>query len=143
MLLYNSTSTFSSVNECRKELFSKKGCLPDGIPPKTDALQLHIYREIYQASYCWAQSLCKISSLLYPCEWGWKINITKLHGHPFRRLPKCVMNLFIVAANMTEVVKDDVNVFKHLFCALHYVTVKVIVNFHYFSSLFLVLHKIV
>ena len=28
----------------------------------------------------------------------WKINITKLYGHPFQRLPKCVMNLFVVAA---------------------------------------------
>ena len=62
-----------SVNECRKKLFFKKGRLPDGIPPTTDALQLHIYRAIYQASYCWAQSLCKIPSLPNPCEWGWKM----------------------------------------------------------------------
>ena len=51
----------------------KKGRLPDGIHPTTDALQLHIYRAIYQASYCWAQSLCKIPSLSDPCEWGWKM----------------------------------------------------------------------
>ena len=44
----------------------------------------------------------------------WKINITKLYGHPFRRLPKCVMNLFDVAAKMTKVVKDIVKV--HLLC---------------------------
>ena len=73
VLLYDSTSTSSSVKECRKELFSKKGCLPDGIKPTTDVLQLHIYRAIYQASYCWAQSLCKIPSLADPCEWGWKM----------------------------------------------------------------------
>ena len=73
MLLYDSISTSSSVNECRKEPFSKKGRLPDGIPPTTDALQLHIYRVIYQASYCWAQSLSKILSLSDPCEWGWKM----------------------------------------------------------------------
>ena len=73
VLLYDSTSTSSSVKECRKELFSKKGRLPDGIKPTTDVLQLHIYRAIYQASYCWAQSLCKIPSLADPCEWGWKM----------------------------------------------------------------------
>ena len=28
----------------------------------------------------------------------WKTNITKLYGHPFWRLPKCIMNLFVVAA---------------------------------------------
>ena len=145
VLLYDSTSTFSSVNECRKELFSKKGIPPDGIPPTTDALQLHIYRAIYQASYCWAQSLCKISSLPDPCDGAgkWKINIMKLYGHPFRRIPKCVMNLFVVAANMAKIVKDVVNVFKHLFHALHSVTVEAIVNVDYFSSLFLALQKIV
>ena len=73
----------------------------------------------------------------------WKINITKLYGHPFRRLLKCVMNLFVVAANMTKVVKDVVNVLKHLFRALHSVTVEVIAKVDYFSSLFLVLQKIV
>ena len=73
VLLYDSISTSSSVNECRKEPFSKKGRLPDGIPPTTDALQLHIYRVIYQVSYCWAQSLSKIISLSDPCEWGWKM----------------------------------------------------------------------
>ena len=41
----------------------------------------------------------------------WKINITKLYRHPFWRLPKCVMNLFDVAANMTKVVKGIVKVY--------------------------------
>ena len=68
---YNQVS--SSANKSTKELFSKKGRLLDGIPPTTDTLQLHIYRAIYQASYCWAQSLCKIPSLADPCEWGWKM----------------------------------------------------------------------
>ena len=97
---------------------------------------------IYQASYSWAQSLCKIPSWPDPCEWvwKWKINITKLYRHPFQRLPKCAMNLFVVATNMTKIVKDLVNVYKHL---LHSVTVEVIVNVDYFSSLFLVLQKIV
>ena len=54
VLLYDSTSTSSSVKECRKELLSKKGRLPDDIPPAADAVQFHIYRAIYQASYCWA-----------------------------------------------------------------------------------------
>ena len=47
------------------------------------------------------------------CEWGWKMEDKhyKLYGHPFWRLPKCVMNLFDVAANMTKVVKDIVKVY--------------------------------
>ena len=38
VLLYVSTSTSSSVNKCRKQLFFKKGRLPVGITPTTDAL---------------------------------------------------------------------------------------------------------
>ena len=73
----------------------------------------------------------------------WKINITKLYEYPFWRLSKCVMNLFVVAANKTKVVKDVVNVIKYLFRALHSVTVETILKVDYFSSLFLVLQKIV
>ena len=65
----------------------------------------------------------------------WKINVTKLYGD--------AMKLFFVAANMIEVVKNVVNVFKHLFHALHSLTVEAIMNDDYFSSLFLVLLKIV
>ena len=64
-----------------------------------------------------------------------KINVTKLYGD--------AMKLFFVAANMIEVVKNVVNVFKHLFHALHSLTVEAIMNDDYFSSLFLVLLKIV
>ena len=56
---------------------------------------------------------------------------------------KIVMILFVVAANMAKVVKDVVNVYKHLFRALHSVAVEAIVNVDYFPSLFLVLQKIV
>ena len=73
----------------------------------------------------------------------WKINITKLYEYPFWRLSKCVMNLFVVAANKTKVVKYVVNVIKYLFRALHSVTVETILNVDYFSSLFLVLQEIV
>ena len=65
----------------------------------------------------------------------WKINVTKLYGD--------AMKLFFVSANMIEVVKNVVNVFKHLFHALHSLTVEAIMNDDYFSSLFLVLLKIV
>ena len=71
----------------------------------------------------------------------WKINIRKLYGNPFRRLPKRVMNLFVVAANITRIVTDVANAFKYLFHVLHSVTVKAIVNVDYFSSLLLALHK--
>ena len=51
VLLYDRTSICTDVNDCRKELFSKKGRPSDGIPPTQDALRLHIYRATYQAAY--------------------------------------------------------------------------------------------
>ena len=73
VLLYDRTSVCKNVNECRKDLFARKGCLPDGIPPTIDALKLHIYRAVYQASSCWAQSLLKEATLPDPTEWGWRM----------------------------------------------------------------------
>lgn len=73
VLLYDRTSICTRVNDCRMELFAKKGRLPEGIPPTLDALKLHIQRAVYQASYCWAQSLSKDAMLPDPNEWwGWK-----------------------------------------------------------------------
>ena len=71
VLLYDRTSVCKNVNECRKDLFARKGRLPDGIPPTLDALKLHIYMAVYQASYCWAQSLLK-EATPDPTEWGWR-----------------------------------------------------------------------
>ena len=116
----------------------KKGRLPDGKQMLYNCIfiwqftKLHIIGHNHYAKF----PHCRIH---VNGAGKWKINITKLYGHPFRRLPKCVMKLFVV----TKVVTDVVNVFKHLFCALHSATVVAIVNVDYFSSLFLVLQKIV
>ena len=72
VLLYDCTSIYTDVSDCRKELFSKKGRPSDGIPPTQDALRLHIYRATYQAAYCWAQSLRKSATLPNPSDWGWR-----------------------------------------------------------------------
>ena len=74
VLLYDRTSLSKNVNACRKEMFSKKGRLPESIPPTLDALKLHILRAVYQASYCWAQSLFKEPTLPDPCDWGWTLS---------------------------------------------------------------------
>ena len=54
VLLYDHTSTISTVNECRKDLFARKDRPLEGIPPTSDALMQHLKRALYQASYCWA-----------------------------------------------------------------------------------------
>ena len=52
VLLYDRNSTISTVNECRKDLFARRGRPLEGIQPMSDALMQHLKRALYQASYC-------------------------------------------------------------------------------------------
>ena len=70
-LLYDPTTLLSSVNECRKSLFTARGRSLESIPPTQDALLLHTKRAIYQAS-CWRQSLQAQQDLRDPIAWGWQ-----------------------------------------------------------------------
>ena len=72
VLLYHRTSTKTSVNEARKELFAQKARSLDGIPPTQAALKEHIKRATYQGAYCWGQSTVPSMLLPSPGEWGWK-----------------------------------------------------------------------
>ena len=72
VLLYDHTSTISTVNECRKNLFAKKDWPIKGTPPMSDALMQHLKRALYKGSCCWAQSLVANQELPDPCLWGWK-----------------------------------------------------------------------
>ena len=47
VLLYDRSSTVSTVNECRKDLFARKG---QPLAPTSDALMQHLKRALYQAS---------------------------------------------------------------------------------------------
>ena len=48
ILLYDRTSSLVNVDEARKQLFTKKGCTMDAIPPTRAALVQHIKRAVYQ-----------------------------------------------------------------------------------------------
>ena len=74
VLLSSQTSTCTSINECRKDLFSRKGQSLEELPPTLDAFKLHVNRAVFQASYCGAQSLLKDLVLPDPNEWGWNIS---------------------------------------------------------------------
>ena len=69
VLLHDRTSTYTSINECKKNLFSRKGRLTEELPLTLDAFKLHVNRAVYQASYCCAQSLLKDHVLPDPNEW--------------------------------------------------------------------------
>ena len=49
ILLYNRASICTGVNQCRRELFSKKSRMVENIPPTLDALRLHIKRAQLQS----------------------------------------------------------------------------------------------
>lgn len=62
---------FKQVDECRKDLFIKKGRSYDLIPPTQSALLQHIRRATYQGVFIWGQSLTLQPNLPSPLEWGW------------------------------------------------------------------------
>ena len=48
VLLYNSTSSCTDVNACRRYLFTKKGRVVESIPPTKDSLMQHVKRTLLQ-----------------------------------------------------------------------------------------------
>ena len=76
VLLYDRTTTHTSVNQARKELFAQKGRAIDLIPPTQAALIQHVKRTTYQAGYCWSQSCIAAPEMPSPSVWGWTKNDT-------------------------------------------------------------------
>lgn len=74
ILLYDRTSSLTSVNKQRQELFSKKSKNLESIPPTQAALLQHVKRAIYQGAYVWCQTLLTQPMLPSPTDWGWKLD---------------------------------------------------------------------
>ena len=49
ILMYDSTSSAEDINECRRELFTKKAKAVENIPPTKDALTQHAKRAMLQS----------------------------------------------------------------------------------------------
>jgi len=71
VLMYDKTSSCDHVNEARLQLFAQKGRDINNIPPSQGALLQHVKRAVYQAGYCWSQTLKLIMELPQPEGWGW------------------------------------------------------------------------
>lgn len=71
-LLYDKSSTVTTINQCRKELFTKKGRAPDALPPTQDALQQHSMRAALQGGHVWGQCLVQEQIQQDPSLWGWE-----------------------------------------------------------------------
>ena len=71
ILIFDRTSTCTKVDQCRQNLFTKKGRSIENIPPTCAALYQHIIRSVYQAGYVWNQATRPQQILPSPTDWGW------------------------------------------------------------------------
>jgi len=75
--MYDRTSQSSSVNECRRVLFTRKNRAIENIPPTADALLQHTKRAALQAEI-WDSCLDATANTSAPACCGWRLNNT---GH--------------------------------------------------------------
>ena len=73
VLLYDKKSDSIKVNDCKKQLFTRKSRILDNLPPTKAAPQQHVKRGTYQA-ICWTQALNADPKLPSPENLGWKID---------------------------------------------------------------------
>ena len=113
-MVYDRTRTCTNINECRKDLFSRKRRLPEELAPTLDVFNLHVNRAVYQASYFWAQSLLKDPVLPDPNEWGWKLfdeGFNLVWSTP-PEASKICQELIRCGCNIEKAAKDVVNPLK-------------------------------
>jgi len=70
VVLYDRTSNLTSVNEACRELFTRKNCNLDSIPPTENALLQHIKGVAFQSGI-WTTCLNSQPAIPQPQEWGW------------------------------------------------------------------------
>lgn len=75
-LLYDRTSTETTVDSARKHMFTTKARSIDNIPPTAAALLQHAKRAVYQGGYVWGQCLVRNPDLPSPESWGWRKTVT-------------------------------------------------------------------
>ena len=72
-LMYKPTTSCESVDDLRRELFTKEGRDLESIPPTSAALFQHTLRAAFVAGHIWRQSLVPVPTYPPVEEWGWKI----------------------------------------------------------------------
>lgn len=69
ILLYDRTSSCTTVNDVRKDRLMRKGRDIDHIPPTGDPLRQHAKRAASLPGHCWGKSLKVSPQLPSPSEW--------------------------------------------------------------------------
>lgn len=77
VLMYDRTSTCTTVNAAGKDLFTRKGRVIDAIPPTADAVLQHAKRAMFQAGHCWGKSLEVSPERPPPSQLGWVRGFTQ------------------------------------------------------------------
>ena len=70
VLMYGKESKCPTVDDARKDLFTRKGRRLESIPPTYASLIKHVKRSAYQAGYQWEQSLVASPQSCLD-DWGW------------------------------------------------------------------------
>ena len=70
ILMYDRTSTCTSINKARKELFARTSSVKR-ILPTYAALELHVKRAVFQGGHVWGQALIPHPVIISPSNWGW------------------------------------------------------------------------
>ncbi len=73
VLLYDRASPCTTVNECRRWLYTKKSRAIENIPPTAAALIEHCKRAVHQ-SRIWTACLIATQEPQDPCKWGWQLS---------------------------------------------------------------------
>jgi hypothetical protein len=86
VIMYDQSSSTNKVNDASLDLFARKQCPYNGIPPSRAALVEHIKRSVLQVGHTWGQSLCK-SPTLPSSRWGWEKDsgVWSHTGHHWRQ----------------------------------------------------------
>ena len=71
LLMYDRSSSATSVDEARLDLFTRKQRSYELIPPTQGALKEHAKRAAFQAGHIWGQSIVRQPELPCPSKWGW------------------------------------------------------------------------
>ena len=72
VIMYDRSSSTTSVNHARLQMFARKQRPYDAIPP-TSALKEHVKCATFQAGAVWGQATITQTYIPSPGEWGWKL----------------------------------------------------------------------
>ena len=90
--MYDRSSTETSVDATRKQIFTSKGRSIDNIPPTSAALFQHTKRATYQGGHIWGQSHICCPDVPSPDSWGWKKGATQEWEPLWTLLPEAAIS---------------------------------------------------